>query len=443
MKFNSKEFFELAKQNKLSAADVFIKNKHSVSVSVYHEKVDSVTENESSLIVARGILNGKFGSCSTEVIDKNTNKFLMDGIVRTASVIENDDPAIIYKGSEKYHKKSYFNKSLLNINIEEKTRILLEIEKKLYAYDKRINDVVGVSFEENDDESRLLNSYGLKLSEKNSNYSFAAEVTAKQGGEIRSGYKFFVSMDEDEFDIDKFVKDVAEDVLSKLGATQCETKKYPIILNPECASSLLKFLVSSLDAEEVQKHTSLLEGKLHQQVLSKKLTIIEDPFKKSVFYSNFDDEGVATKKKYLIKKGEIETYLYTLQTAAKDNVEPTGNGSRVGSKATAETSLIVVKPGRKSEEELISSIKEGIYINDLQGLHSGMNAQSGNFSLQSSGKMIRNGKLCESLTLITIAGNLLEIFNNIKDIANNSELVVRNSAVCPSILIKKMAVSGK
>ena len=72
-----------------------------------------------------------------------------------------------------------------------------------------------------------------------------------------------------------------------------------------------------------------------------------------------------------------------------------------------------------------------------------MNAKSGNFSLQAAGFMIRNGKKAEPLSLITIAGNLFEMFNNIKEIANNTKLVVRNSAECPSILFRKMAISGK
>ena len=181
---------------------------------------------------------------------------------------------------------------------------------------------------------------------------------------------------------------------------------------------------------------------MHQQVLSKKLTVIENPLEKNLFFRYFDDEGVATNKKYLIKKGVIETYLYTLQTAAKDGVSPTGNGTGLG-KASAGTGYTVVKPGKKSEDDMLSTIKEGIYITELSGLHSGMNAQSGNFSLQCAGFMIRDGKKVEPLALITVAGNLLNVFKNIKCIANNSNLVIANQMSCPSILVGKLPISGK
>ena len=147
-------------------------------------------------------------------------------------------------------------------------------------------------------------------------------------------------------------------------------------------------------------------------------------------------------KKFLIKNGVVSTYLYTLQTAAKDGVQATGNGYGVG-KAKADVGYVQVKGGKKSEAEMISSIKEGVYITELTGLHSGMNPHSGNFSLQCAGFMIRNGKRAEPLALITVAGNLINVFNNIKCVANNNKLVIGNQMSCPSVYVGKMAISGK
>lgn len=443
MRLNEKLFFELAKENHFEAADLFIRTNRSLSVSVFRGEVDSMTEHDSRVVTARGIIDGKFGTTSTELIDKNTPHFLIDSIKRTAAVIENDDPSIIFKGSEKYHKKNVFNKAVESKNIQEKVDILLEIERKLHKFDKRINEVVTVGYEEGYAEEKLVNSYGLKLSQKQADYSYFAEITVKDGEEVRTGYKVFASMDPSEFDIDEFVKKVAEDALKKLGSVQCKSKKYPVVLNPDTASTLLKFLISSADAEEVQKHTSLLEGKLNKQIVSKKLTIIENPLEKTIFFRYFDDEGVATNKKAIIDHGVLKTYLYTLQTAEKDSVQPTGNGYRNASKAFADTTFINVKPGRKTENDIFASIKEGVYITSLEGLHSGLNAQSGNFSLQAAGFMIRNGKLAEPLSLITVADNLLDMFNKVKEVGSNAEFVLQNSMKCPSIYIKNMSVSGK
>ena len=443
MKLNEKKFFEIAKEAGLESADITSSESSSLSISLFHGEIDSFTNNNSYELVARGIYKGKMGSVSVDNVNKDSPELLVKEIKRAASIIENDDPVFIFKGSEKYHKKSVGNKCDFSENIQEKVGILKKIEEKLLAFDKRINEVISVGFDATSHTYKKTNSYGLKLSQKMATYAYIAQVSAKQGDEIRTGFQVFASFDENEFDIDDFVKKTAQDALDKLGSVQCESKKYPVVLNPECVATMVSFLINSLDAEEVQKHTSLLEGKLNQQVLSKKLTIIENPLEKNLFFRYFDDEGVATEKKYLFKKGVVSTYLYTLQTAAKDGALPTGNGYGSGAKAHASVGYVEVKGGKKSEDEMLSEIKEGVYLTELQGLHSGMNAHSGNFSLQCAGFMIRDGKKAEPLALITVAGNLLNVFNDIKCVANNNKLVIFNQTSCPSILIKKLAISGK
>ena len=443
MRLNEKKFFELAKQNGFEAADLSYSHSVSTSVSIFHKEIDSFTEHETISLVARGIVDGKFGAVLTEQIDKNTPQFLVDSIKATAKIIEKDEKGIIFKGSEKYHRKNLFNKAVEEMKVSDAIKTCLEVEKKLYAYDKRINEVVMVGYENEISDSFLTNTYGLKLKSKQGTYTFYSEVTAKEGDEVRTGFKVFVSMDPNEFNVDEFVKDVAEDALKKLGSTQCKSKKYPVVFNPETASILLKVFLGPIDYEEVEKKSSYFVDKLNQQVASKKLTVIENGLAKNIFFDYFDDEGVAINKKEIIKKGILKTYLYTLEQAEKVGVEPTGNSEVAGGKAHAKLNQIFVKPGKKSEEEIFSSIKEGVYITDLQGIHAGINHRSGNFSLQSAGFMIRDGKIAEPLSLITIADNLLNLFNNIKDVANNSKLIIQTATTCPSIYVKKISVTGK
>lgn len=443
MRFNTKKFFELAKSRGFEAADLSIVKGHSLSATVYHGEIESYSEENTIEATGRGIVNGKLGGCVTEKFDKNTINFMVDSIEKSAKVIETKDPVIIFKGSKKYHRGNYYDESLFKIPFDEKKKILLEIEQKLFAYDKRVNEVASVSYSESSDEELLTNSYGLKLKIKKSDFSIVAQITVKEKDEIRSDYGVFAGNNLKEFDIDLFVKELAEKTLKKLGGTQCKSKKYPVILNPESSATLLRSFLSSTNADDVQKNSSLFIGKLGQQIASKKLTVTENPLVKNIFFDYFDDEGVAINKKDIIKKGVLQTYIYTLETAAKAGVEPTGNGYRGAGKASAGLGYIIVKPGRKSEQELISSIKEGVYITDLEGLHAGMNARSGNFSLQTQGFMIRNGKLAEPLALITVSGNLVEMFNNIKDVGLNAKFLLQERASCPSLSIKKLFISGK
>ena len=86
-------------------------------------------------------------------------------------------------------------------------------------------------------------------------------------------------------------------------------------------------------------------------------------------------------------------------------------------------------------------IKNGVYITDISGLHAGLNADSGNFSLQSEGYLIKDGKKDSPLTLITIAGNLFNLFNDVIALGNDSKLTLSSNTV-PSIAVKNIAVNS-
>jgi PmbA protein len=207
-------------------------------------------------------------------------------------------------------------------------------------------------------------------------------------------------------------------------------------------ADLLEAYLENASAEEVQKKTSLMLGKLQQPVASKKVTVMEMPLTKNQFFTYFDDEGVATYNKTVIKKGVLQTYFYNLTTAKKDGVTTTGNGYRGGGKVGVGFNNIVLKPGKKSLQQLFGQVKEGVYITELMGVHAGLNPQSGNFSLQANGFMIEKGQKATPLTLITVAGNLVDVFMNVKEVANDNELLLSSYNV-PSVFIKSLTVSGK
>ena len=131
-----------------------------------------------------------------------------------------------------------------------------------------------------------------------------------------------------------------------------------------------------------------------------------------------------------------------MTTAAKDGVQSTGNGYRAGGKMGTSSSYLVLKPGKKSQEELFAEIGDGVLITEVSGLHAGMNPQSGNFSLQSTGYLIKNGKRDRALDIITVSGNLLEIFQDVLEVGNDT-YVSPSGVSSQSLLIKKIVVSGK
>lgn len=437
------KYFELAKDKGLEALELYVSKKFSLSFSLFHSEVDSYSLEDAQSLSARGIYKGKIGYATTEKLDKTAPDFVVNQVVDNAKAVDKDDPAIIFPGSPKYHRANVYNNEIRSLAVDKKLANLYEIEKKLKQADPRISEVESVSYSESDEEVELLNSYGLKLKTKSNYFYYYASVMVRDGEATRTAYKIHLSKDLSDFVIDDFVKAIVDEALGKIGATSIPSKKYPVVLSPKVAASLLEAYLSGASAEEVQKKSSLLSGKLHQLVASKKLTVSEMPLTKNAFFRYFDDEGVATYNKPIINKGMLETYFYNLLTAHKDGVKTTGNGYRSGGgKIGTHYVNVVVRPGRKSLDELVGKVKEGVMIKEVQGLHSGLNSQSGNFSLQASGFLIEDGKISRPVNLITVAGNLKDLFLDVSEVANDSELQL-SSFSSPSVLIKKLAISGQ
>ena len=436
------KFFVLAKEAGIEEAELYIGESFSLSFSLFHSEVDNYSSEKSMTILARGIVNGKFGTATCDSWNNEHAKYLVNEIVANAKVIENEDPAFIFEGSPKYKKINVFNKDLENVSIDEKMKKLFELEKAIKEGDPRIIEVGGVEYSESAQSVTILNSKGLKLAQKSNYFVYVGQAVARENNQTKSGYDLFLDNDFSKLDVQDLAKKVVETTVSQLGGEACESATYKAVFSPDVVKSLLMAYVGNADAEEVQKHSSLFIGKLNQKIASSKLTIEDKPLQRNVFARWFDDEGVATYNKPIIKNGVLLTYLYNLTTAAKDGVQSTGNGSRGGSKMGTSTFFLQVKSGKKSQDQLFEDVKEGVYITEVSGLHAGLNPQSGNFSLQSSGFLIKDGKKDRALDVITISGNLMEVFKDIIEVGND-ERVFPSGVACPSMIIKKIVVSGK
>ena len=435
------KFFALAKEAGLQEVELYISESRSLSISLFHGEVDEYKDNNGYSILARGILNGKCGSATADVWNKDKAAWLVKEMVANAKVIENDDPIFIFKGSEKYHKVNTFNKDLENVSIDQIMKGLVDIEKECRALDKRIIEVAGTEYNQVSSKTTLINSNGLNLVQKNNFFYYVVQCVAKEGEQTKSGYDFFFDNDFSKFDAKKFAKKVVDQTVAQLGGEACASNKYKAVLHPDVVTSLIKAYVGHANAEEVQKKSSLFIGKIGQKIASKKVTIEDRPLQKNPFARWFDDEGVATYNKAIIKNGVLQTYLYNLTTAAKDGVQTTGNGYGGGKKGV-ESTFLYLKPGKKSLDELFAEVGNGVFITEVSGLHAGLNPQSGNFSLQSTGFMIENGKKGKPLDLITVSGNLLEIFQDVLEVGNDT-YVSPSGVSAQSLLIKKITVSGK
>ena len=435
-------YFNEAQKEGIEALELYISKDTSLSFSLFHGDLDNFSVSSNYSLQARGIYNDKFGYIVTEKNDKDTPSFVIKQIKENASINEAKEKAEIFKGSSLYKKGNVYNPINSTIPTEIKIALAKEIENAVRKADERIVEVE-VSYSESSSEIQLINSHGLNLKDKsNICYFYVSAVARNQEGETKTGYKIAFSDDFNKLDENYIVNEVVKKTISQLGGKPCSSKKYKTVLSKEVASNLLSFFLKSCSYEAIHKKSSLLVDKIDTIVASKKLTIEERPLTKNMFFRSFDDEGVATCNKKVIDKGVLKTYFYDLKYSKIASVTPTGNGYKQSNGKVAISFVNpYLKPGKKSLVQVCEEIKDGIYITSVAGLHSGMNPQSGNFSLQASGYMIENGKINSPVTLITIAGNIFDLLKDVKEICSDSELLT-NGWTCSSIYLKSLAISG-
>ena len=273
------KFFAFAKEAGIEEAELYIGKSYSLSFSLFHSEVDNYSSNRSMTILARGIINGKFGTATCDSWSLAHAKYLVDEIVANAKVIENEDPAFIFEGSKQYKKINTFNKDLAKVSIEEKMKKLYDLEKAIREGDKRVIEVGGVEYSESEESVTILNSKGLKLAQKSNYFVYVGQAIAREGTQTKSGYELFLDNDFSKFNVSELAKEVVENTVNQLGGEACESSTYKAVLSPDVVKAFLTFYVGNADAEEVQKRSSLFIGQLGKQIASRKITIEDKPLK--------------------------------------------------------------------------------------------------------------------------------------------------------------------
>lgn len=226
-----------------------------------------------------------------------------------------------------------------------------------------------------------------------------------------------------------------------LGGAPLETGKYTLLLEAEVAGSLVDEVGELFCASDVHKGRSLMKGRLGSSVAGTVVTLTDDArLPRRAGSATFDGEGVPTGRTVLIDAGVANAYLYNLQYAARDGVRSTGSASRgLSSLPDVGTSNLVLAPGASSPEALLAGIESGFLVQELMGLHT-LNPVSGDFSLGAKGMRIRNGRIAEPVSGVTIAGNLLDFMGKIT--ALGSDLEFFGSTGAPAIVVEDVTVAG-
>lgn len=238
----------------------------------------------------------------------------------------------------------------------------------------------------------------------------------------------------------------AERATEMIGSSKPASGSRPVVLDPTVAASFVGLLGKAAGADAVQRGRSPLAERLGDEVAAEAFVLHDDGLAPAGFATApFDAEGTPRRRTALIEGTRLQTFLYDSYTARRGGAVSTGNAGRSGYRSLpgVSASNLVVAPGPLSLEQLLHEAGEGVYVNDVAGLHSGVNPVTGVFSVGASGRAIRDGERAEPLREFTIASDLVSMLRAVRAAGSAPRWVPFGGSVSvPPLLIGEMTVSG-
>ncbi len=436
--------FRAAKAAGLTDYDVYFRMASDAGAEALNRELSSCTFGVRGGVSFRCAVNGRIGSASSQRLEEQELETLVSRAIANADVVDADEEPIFFEGSGEGAYRTVTVASPELPNAATLRHAVLELQQQLYAESELMTDGTSSGAGATTMQVSLANSKGLDLSHSAGMCYTYAEAIINDGKEPSFGTAFAPTLDTGS----DIAKKATKEALARLGAKGVKTGTYDVIFSAKQVRSLLGTFASIFSGKNALLGLSLLAGKEGQSVASDCLTVVDDPFyTENTMQMPFDAEGVATKEKNLIENGVLKTLLYDLTYAKKAGKEPTGNAARgsIADPVSISPYCLRVAPGKDSPESLRQRLGNGLYITELKGLHAGADAVTGDFSIESAGFMVENGKLTYPVHSFTVAGNFFDLLKSVNGVADNVEMGLPSvsGTAAPDLLVKGLSVAGE
>ncbi|HTW52051.1 MAG TPA: metallopeptidase TldD-related protein [Stellaceae bacterium] len=286
----------------------------------------------------------------------------------------------------------------------------------------------------------LVASNGFAGSYAGSSHGVSASVIAGEGTQMERDYDFASAVyGGDLRRAEDIGREAAERAIKRLGAKKMPTGKVTVIFDPRVSRSFISHLLGPISGPSIARGTSFLKDKFGQQIFPAGITIVEDPHKPRGLRSKpFDGEGIANRRRAIIDKGVLTTWLLDLRSARQLKMTTTGHAARgTASPPSPAATNVWIEPGAQTPAELYADVKSGFYVTELMGM--GVNGVTGDYSRGAAGFWIENGALTFPVSEMTVAGNLKDMFLHM--VAAN-DLEFRTGADAPTLRMDDLTVAG-
>ena len=324
-----------------------------------------------------------------------------------------------------------------------KISITKELEQLTLGMDKRIR-VEESNYDDGWSETAVATTTGIRESGRGNSCYVSVATLADEGDETQTGYGFSVGDSPKEFDLPKAAREASDRATRLLGAIKPPSKRVTVVLDPYVAAQFLGVIASTLNGESVSKGRSFFADRLGDQVADARITLVDDPTNPLAYTAtDIDGEGLAARRNVLIENGVLKKFVHSSYSARRLNTVSTGNAVRGGFAGSPGVGCIAMQltPGTKSQSELIGEVEDGVWVQMVQGLHSGVNPISGDFSTGASGLLISNGQVGAPVREFTIASTLQRMLLDVVALGNDVDWLPSRAAGL-TMVIRDVTMSG-
>lgn len=319
------------------------------------------------------------------------------------------------------------------ISVDQAIEIAKICETEARGVDARIINSEGASVSTYEGMFAYANSHGFNGGYASSRHGLSCSVIADDGQDnMQRDYWYSTARSADDLESAQYVGRLAgERTVRRLGSQRIKTAQVPVMFDASLSSGLISHLISAISGGSLYRKSSFLLDSLGKQVMSPLVTIEEQPhLRRGLASAPFDNEGVATRSRTLVKDGVLQGYVLSSYSARKLGMKSTGNAGG--------NHNLIVSHGDLDFNAMLKTMGTGLLVTELLG--HGINMVTGDYSRGAAGFWVENGVIVHAVEEITIAGNLADMFKQIVAIGN--DVLVQGSKQVGSVLIENMTVAG-
>ena len=319
-----------------------------------------------------------------------------------------------------------------HVSPEDAIEVAKRCEAAAFALSPKLRNTEGTSLSAQHSQFIFANSLGFMGGFPTSRHSLGCSMIAEEKGQMqRDDWYSSTRVPANMADPEALGRYAGERALARLRARKISTCQAPVLFEAPQAGGLIGHFVSAVSGVSLYRKSTFLLDSLGKPVFSKEISIEERPYEKQGMASSpFDEEGVATRERSIVREGVVEGYFLGTYSGRKLGMPSTGSSGG--------NHNLVVKPGTLDFRAMLKKLHRGLLVTELLG--HGTNLITGDYSRGAAGSWVENGEIQYPVEEITIAGNLGDMFKSI--VAVGSDVLVRGSRSCGSILVGNMTIAG-